>query len=171
MAAFRKVDGRIRAVAVDGRATYAQGIQVVLGALVSDVKVVDVALTCEDTLEAILEHSPDIVLIGAHVPNADGLQIAAAVRSHFPAIKILMLSPSPSTREASLAMRIGVNGYLPRGCDADELIRAIKALIAGEIAIATQATDALFSMSAAQMAPVSNERAVIGVRKGGDHDE
>jgi DNA-binding NarL/FixJ family response regulator len=165
--ASRKTDGRIRAVAVDGRATYAEGIQLVLGALAPDLEVVAVALTGEDTLDAILEHSPDVVIIGAHVAGADGLQIAATVRSHFPAVRILLLSPYPSTHEAGLAMRIGVHGYLCRDCDVEELTSAIRALVAGEIAIAPPAVDALFSKngSARLHQDFSQQSEGIGTRK------
>jgi DNA-binding NarL/FixJ family response regulator len=169
VAAFRKADGTIRVVAVDGRATYAQGIQIVLGALATDLEVVEVSLTCEGTLDAILEHSPDVVLIGAHVMEADGLDIAAAVRNRFPSVKILLLSPSPSPHEASSAMRLGVNGYLRRDCDADELVAAIRALVAGEIAIASLAVDALVSKNGSALLhrDFSRQSAAVGIRRGG----
>ena len=170
MVAFRQADGRIRAVVVDGLPAYAEGIQVVLGALATGLEVSAVTITCNDALDAILEHSPDVVVVGGHVPDADGLQIAAAVRDHFPALKILMLPPSPSIQEASRAMRIGVNGYLQRDCDAEELVSAIKALVAGEIVIALPTVDALFSKSGSKFVhqDFSRQRAAIGIRRGGD---
>ncbi|MGH2813281.1 MAG: hypothetical protein ACRDI1_11310, partial [Actinomycetota bacterium] len=64
-------------------------------------------------------------------------------------------------------------GYLHRDCDVEELVSAIRALVAGEIAIATPAVDALFSKSSSTLLhqDSSRQRAAIGIRKGGEFND
>lgn len=87
---------------------------------------------------ALLEHRPDISIVGVRMPptNTDeGLQVALAVRREIPALPILVLSQHVEQLYARelLADGIGAIGYLlkDRVFNADQFIDAVRRVASG----------------------------------------
>ena len=96
------------------------------------------ARSAEDGLDAIGAAKFDAVLLDLMLPGMDGLAAAAAIRRRGIGTPILMMTVRDETRTKVAALDGGVDDYLTKPFDMDELVARVRALIrrgqsAGEI--------------------------------------
>ncbi|MEZ5195661.1 MAG: response regulator transcription factor [Bacteroidales bacterium] len=84
-------------------------------------------------LECLKTHQPDIVLLDINMPEMDGLETAQIVKQQYRNIKIIMLTQFGEKRFMKKCMEMGVEGYLLKDCEKQELIKAIIAVYMGGI--------------------------------------
>ncbi|WP_245208191.1 response regulator transcription factor [Sediminibacillus dalangtanensis] len=91
---------------------------------------IEVAEAAHDGLDAIKKINAaddiDIVVTDVRMPNQDGLQLAAYLAEHYPAIRIIILSGYDDFDYAKQAMHAGVKDYLLKPVDIDELITVVR---------------------------------------------
>jgi chemosensory pili system protein ChpA (sensor histidine kinase/response regulator) len=85
-----------------------------------------------DAMEQLREQVPDIMLVDIEMPRMDGYELTANVRSdaslrHVP---IIMITSRAGAKHRDRAMQLGVNRYMSKPYQEDELMRNIEALIA-----------------------------------------
>ncbi len=101
----------------------------------SSTAVVAEAASYENTLLAVEEHAPDVLIIDLDLGDdtTKGLQLCEQVTLRFPQTKILVLVSSASEFVVVDALRRGALGFfLKDQITADELQRAVRAVQAGE---------------------------------------
>ncbi|MBW2454846.1 MAG: response regulator transcription factor [Deltaproteobacteria bacterium] len=81
--------------------------------------------TSEDTLAAVKEHSPDLVLLDVQMPGAAGESVAHILRKSFPEVKVVYLSNYAPSVLQELAERTGAHGFVQKSGDIDEMLEAI----------------------------------------------
>lgn len=91
-------------------------------------------LTARDGLDAISvlqEHEPDIILLDIEMPRMDGYQFAKHVRNdaQFEDLPIIMITSRSGKKHRARAIELGVNDYLGKPYQEDQLIKAIGALL------------------------------------------
>jgi DNA-binding NarL/FixJ family response regulator len=86
-----------------------------------------------ETLQAALEHRPDVILLDVRMPRLDGLECLAQLREQLPAVPVCMLSASDNPTYAARAKALGAVGYLPKTVPLDELVSALRQAAAGEV--------------------------------------
>jgi len=94
-----------------------------------------------DGLQAVVktaELRPDLVLLDIQMPNLDGLEAAAQIRSVAPESRILFLSQNTDPDIVQSAMSDGAAGYLCKSRINDELVPAIEAALAGKKFVGVQ---------------------------------
>jgi DNA-binding NarL/FixJ family response regulator len=121
---------------------------------------VDVAEVCEDRyslLAAIDKHQPDAVITDIRMPPTgtdEGIQVARAVRESYPDMGVVVLSQFVEPAYALSLLESGSAGraYLlkERIHDSEQLIHAIKAVVAGESVIDPKVVDALVEAQSRQ---------------------
>ena len=121
---------------------------------------VEVAEVCEDRyslLAAIEKHEPDAVVTDIRMPPTgtdEGIQVARAVRESHPAMGVVVLSQFVEPAYALSLLESGSAGraYLlkERIHDGEQLIRAIKAVVAGESVIDPKVVDSLVEAQSRQ---------------------
>ncbi len=74
------------------------------------------------------EKSPDVVLMDVSMPGMNGIEATRKIKSECPKSKVLCLSMYTGNRFISAMLGAGASGYLPKDCEAEELIRAIRAV-------------------------------------------
>lgn len=79
---------------------------------------------------AIREHRPDILFTDIRMPNADGLNMLAGLKSEFPDMQITVLTGIRNFDYARRAIELGVTRYLLKPSKMDELREAITAMTA-----------------------------------------
>ncbi|MEP6646360.1 MAG: response regulator transcription factor [Saprospiraceae bacterium] len=80
-----------------------------------------------------LEHcAVDIMITDLSMPHMDGLALSKLVRGKFPSVKILILTVSESIENIHEAQSIGVEGYILKKANKEELSTAIRTIIGGE---------------------------------------
>jgi DNA-binding NarL/FixJ family response regulator len=98
----------------------------------SDMRVVAEADNGTQAIAAYREHLPDVVLLDGRLPGMSGLETLVALRREFPDARVLMLSIDEGEEDVYRALEGGAAGYLPKATQLEELLRAIKAVNAGE---------------------------------------
>lgn len=99
---------------------------------ISDVEVVGTINDSRNTITFLENHEVDLIITDFHMPYFSGVDLTLQVRSQFPEIKIILLTmaeDSPQIREAIIA---GVNGYILKKSETEEIEKAIQQVIKGK---------------------------------------
>lgn len=82
--------------------------------------------------EASLEQvSPNVAILDVCMPDGDGLEVAARVLRRRPGLKIMFLSVHTEPKIVKRAMDLGARAYLSKRVSADEVLVAIRTVLAG----------------------------------------
>lgn len=98
----------------------------------ADLRIVGEAADLAATLELVRQHGPDVVVLDINLPDYDGLEGLAELRRHFPEQRVVLLSMYGEEKYAISALRAGARGYVTKSMAADELVRAVRQVAAGE---------------------------------------
>ncbi|MEV0231777.1 response regulator transcription factor [Nonomuraea sp. NPDC050786] len=124
-------DEPIRVLLADDHPVYRDG----LAALLASIPGIAVAGTAANGLEAVelaAELQPDIVVMDVTMPELDGIEATRRVVADSPHIGVVMLTMSEEDATLFAAMRAGARGYLLKGANQAEIVRAIQAVSHGE---------------------------------------
>jgi DNA-binding NarL/FixJ family response regulator len=99
----------------------------------ADLKVVAEAADGRTAVRLAREVSPDMVIIDITMPDLNGIEATQQILSEAPNIKVLAVSMHSDDQFVTGMLRAGASGYFLKDCAADELVYAIRAVIAGEI--------------------------------------
>jgi DNA-binding NarL/FixJ family response regulator len=100
-----------------------------------DVEVVAEAATAEVALVDAPRLQPDILLVDIDLPGMDGLRLVRELALRLPGTRIVMLTVSVADRDLVDAIRFGASGYLTKDLSPEALLRAIRGVEAGELAM------------------------------------
>jgi DNA-binding NarL/FixJ family response regulator len=81
--------------------------------------------------EAHLCH-PDIVLMDVRMPGLDGIQATRRIRAGVPLTRVLVLTMYDDDSTVFTAMQAGAQGYLLKEAEQEEIVRAVRGVVAGE---------------------------------------
>jgi DNA-binding NarL/FixJ family response regulator len=123
----------VRVVVADDHSATRFGVRTVLEA--HGMVVCAEAGTPDETVAAVLEHRPDVVLVDILMPPGDGIDAARRIHDQAPETVIIMLTGSPDSGHLIDALRAGARGYLLKDTDPDRLPAAIEGVLRGESAI------------------------------------
>jgi DNA-binding NarL/FixJ family response regulator len=87
----------------------------------------------DEALDAIEEHSPDVVLLDVHMPDGGGVEVirrAAALTEHPPCF--LALSVSDAAEDVIAVIRAGARGYVTKNISGGELAEAVRRVNDGD---------------------------------------
>ncbi len=76
-------------------------------------------------LESLDKH-PDLILLDINMPEMDGVKVTGILRRDYPDIRILILSMEDAPQLVVHLINEGVNGYLLKSADPEELELAVK---------------------------------------------
>lgn len=141
----------ITLVVADDQAMVRQGFSALLGAQ-TDISVLGEAADGVEALEVCRRVRPDVVLMDVRMPKKDGLWATAQILGAHPAdtalpadgaagrTRVLMLTTFDIDDYVYEALRIGASGFLLKDAPADELVRAVRVVAAGEALLAPSIT-------------------------------
>ncbi len=86
----------------------------------------------EVTLELALELSPDVILTDLDMPKLSGIEATRCILEASPDSAILMLTMFEDEKSIFAVMRAGAHGYVFKGADGAETLRAIQVVANGE---------------------------------------
>lgn len=129
----------IKVLIVDDHAVVRLG----LNTLLSDEKeitIVGEAANADQAMAQIELHKPDVVILDIQIPGKNGIEVCKDIVNQSGNIKVVMLTSHTSDEFITQAIRAGASGYVLKQVGNEELLRAIKAAYAGEMAFDTQTT-------------------------------
>jgi DNA-binding NarL/FixJ family response regulator len=94
------------------------------------VTVVGTAQTGQQMLEQAEKLRPDIVLLDASMPGMSGFEAARQLKHHLPTVRIIFLTMLTEAVAVSEGFRAGAMGYVLKQDAADELLAAVKSVMA-----------------------------------------
>jgi DNA-binding NarL/FixJ family response regulator len=130
----------VRLVIADDHPMFRFGLVAAL-ADVAEVEVVGEAGDGAELVAQVERLLPDVVLTDLAMPGTDGAVAAAEIAARHPEVPVLVLTMHEEDEALFSALRAGARGYLLKGADRDEVVRAVLAVAAG---------DAVYSGSVAQ---------------------
>jgi DNA-binding NarL/FixJ family response regulator len=121
----------IRALIVDDHKLFNDGLKSML-ADEPTIEIVGQIYTSKDTPYNVARLVPDILLMDFNMPGINGLDMTRQLLVDFPNLKILTLSMYSEQRYIDEFRRAGAKGYLLKTVDLDELMTAIRTVVAGK---------------------------------------
>ena len=97
-----------------------------------DMKIVGEAKNGRQAVELAHALKPDIIIMDLMMPELSGAEATKLIHDAYPEIKIMVLTSFGTSKEMSDAITNGADGALMKDTAADELIKAIRAIAAGE---------------------------------------
>ena len=131
MAEMERSGERIRVLVADDHPVFRRGMRAILGAE-SGTELVGEATDGEEAAALALELRPDVVLMDLNMPNVNGIEATRRILEANPETAVLMLTMFEDDKSIFAAMRAGANGYVLKGADGAETLRAIQAAAGGE---------------------------------------
>ncbi|SFP60275.1 two component transcriptional regulator, LuxR family [Geodermatophilus dictyosporus] len=141
----------VRVVVADDHPMYRFGLRAVLDAA-PEVDVVGEAADGAALLEVVARCAPDVVLTDLSMPRLSGTAAVDELTRRRPGLGVLVLTMHEDDASLFGALRAGARGYLLKGADADEIVRAVLAVAGGDAvyggAVARRVVDALTGRAA-----------------------
>ncbi len=134
----------IKIMIADDHSMIREGLKNLLE-LDGNLKVIAEALDGKDCLEKLQTVTPDILLLDINMPVMNGLEVLKYLKEYYPKVKVLVLTVHNEVEYLMKAAEIGVNGYILKDSDFEELRKAIMTIIGGETYIQPSLIPALNS--------------------------
>ena len=96
-----------------------------------DIEVVAEASDGREAVELAAQQSVDVVVMDLAMPNLNGVEATRQILAQSLARKIIVLSMHSDRRFVARALQAGASGYLLKDCAAEELVSAIRSVVAG----------------------------------------
>lgn len=121
----------IRVFMVDDHALVRTGLRMIL-ANESDIEIVGEADSGEVALPMIRRLKPDIVLCDLHLPGISGLEVTERVVRGQPETRVIVVSILEDGPMPRRMIEAGASGYVGKGGNAQELVRAVRDVARGK---------------------------------------
>jgi DNA-binding NarL/FixJ family response regulator len=86
-----------------------------------------------ETLKAIAEIKPNVVIVDISLKNSDGIELTRNIKLRYPKLPVIVLSFHDESIYAERALRAGARAYLMKEVASDNIIKAICTVLADEI--------------------------------------
>lgn len=121
-------------VLADDQRVVREGLATLLG-LLPEIEVVGTAADGEEAVALVARLRPDVVLMDLRMPRCDGVTATRRLRESGSATHVVVLTTYADDRSVVEALRAGARGFLTKDAGAEEIERAIAAVVRGDAAI------------------------------------
>jgi two-component system, NarL family, invasion response regulator UvrY len=120
----------IRALIADDHTIVRRGLMEILTRELHDA-VCGEAENAQQVLAQIRAHDWDLVILDINMPGRSGLEVLVDLKRERPKLPVLILSMHPEEQYGKRMLKAGAAGYMSKDADPDELIKAIRKVLAG----------------------------------------
>jgi DNA-binding NarL/FixJ family response regulator len=121
----------IRILIVDDHTLFREGVHALLSAQ-PDLEIAGEAGTGAQGVALAAQTQPDLILMDIQMPEMNGIEATRQILAKHPQIGIIVLTMLEDDDSVFAAMRAGARGYVLKGADKAEMLRAIHAVAQGE---------------------------------------
>lgn len=122
---------KIRVLIADDHTLFREGVNAIFSS-VSDVQVVGQAANGVEAISLANNLKPDVILMDIQMPQVNGIEATRRILKVNPQVGIIVLTMYEDDDSVFAAMRAGARGYILKGADQKELLRAVRAVASGE---------------------------------------
>jgi two-component system invasion response regulator UvrY len=110
--------------------------------------VIGEANNSRDALERVWKEPWDMVILDLTMPGRSGLEVLKEIKKERPKLPVLILSMHPEDQFAVRLLKAGASGYMTKESAPEELVGAVKKVIAGGRYVSTKLAENLASLVA-----------------------
>jgi two-component system, NarL family, invasion response regulator UvrY len=121
----------IRVYIIDDHALVRAGVRMLLSGE-TDIEVVGESDSGEDALPQVRKLQPDVVLCDLHLPGISGLEVTERIVKGRHGTKVIVVSVLEDGPMPKRLIEAGASGYVGKGGDAAELLKAIRDVARGK---------------------------------------
>jgi DNA-binding NarL/FixJ family response regulator len=125
------VSDQVRVLVVDDDALVRAGLTMLLAGA-EEIAIVGEAADGSEVAQAVAEHEPDVVLMDIRMPRMDGLAATELLRARGDAPEVIVLTTFDADDDVLRALRAGASGFLLKDTPPADIVRAVRAVAAGE---------------------------------------
>lgn len=131
------MDRKIRVLLADDHILVRQGIRQFLENA-GDIEVVAEADDGLIAMQLIPQHVPDVAVLDIRMPHVTGVEAARRIKANYPDVRVLILTAYDDDPYIFALLQAGVNGYVLKTSNSDELVRAVRDVFAGKTALSPE---------------------------------
>ncbi|MEU1511194.1 response regulator transcription factor [Streptomyces sp. NPDC005811] len=141
----------IRVLLADDQSLVRAGFRALLDAQ-PDIEVCAEAADGEEAVRMVRERGPDVVLMDIRMPRLDGLAATRRITGDeaLARVRVVMLTTFELDEYVFEAIRSGASGFLVKDTEPEELLRAVRAVVAGDALLSPGVTRRLIAEFAAR---------------------
>jgi DNA-binding NarL/FixJ family response regulator len=131
---------------VDDQSLIRQAVTAILGEA-DGIEIVGEAADGREAVTLAARLRPDVVLMDIRMPELDGIAATAAICAdpELAASRVLILTTFEEDEYLVAALRAGASGFIGKGAEPDEIVRAVRAVHAGDALLSPAATRSLIT--------------------------
>jgi two-component system invasion response regulator UvrY len=136
-----------RIAIADDHAIVRKGLRQIM-ADTTDLVVAGEAANADDLLTLLRSQPFDLVVLDLSLGDRSGLEVMKHLKSEFPRVRVLVLSMHHESVFGARVLQAGASGYIQKESAPDELVRAVRRILAGSIYV----SESMSQQLAAEMA-------------------
>lgn len=121
-----------RILLIDDHRLFSDGLKSLLDDQ-PDLMVCGQVFQAKDALPAIQFTSPHLILLDINLQGTNGIDLGKTILGSFPTVRILMLTAYNQPKLVDEVRRAGLHGYLLKDVSTPDLLRGIRAVLAGNL--------------------------------------
>ena len=132
----------LRVMLVDDHEIVRDGIRAMLDPE-QDIVVTSEAGTVRDAIDEAERTKPDVVVMDVRLADGSGIEATREIRAKLPSVRVLMLTSFADDEALFASIMAGASGYVLKQVRSGELLRAIRAVGAGDSLLDPSVTNAV----------------------------
>ena len=86
-----------------------------------------------EALKVIAELKPDVAVVDISLKSSNGIELTKSIKARYPKLSVIVLSLHDESIYAERALRAGARAYLMKEAVSENIVKAIRAVLSGEI--------------------------------------
>jgi DNA-binding NarL/FixJ family response regulator len=116
------------------------------------------ASNVQEAIDKVWKENWDVVVLDITMPGRSGLEVLKEIKKSRPKLPVLMLSMHPEDQFAVRLLKIGASGYMTKESAPNELVGAVKKVVAGGRYVSSALAEKMASYLAIDVQTPPHER-------------
>jgi DNA-binding NarL/FixJ family response regulator len=126
----------VRVVIADDHPMFRFGLTAAIGAA-PEIDLLGEASSGAELVEMVDRVTPDVVITDLAMPGMDGVSATRQIKARHPTVAVLVLTMHEDDEALFGAIRAGARGYLLKGADGEDIVRAVLTVARGDVVYGT----------------------------------